>query len=364
MSVNRAWNVWNFRQPLVEALIADGHRVTILAPADETVAKLEGIGAQVEPFAMDAGSFGAIENAVLVPRFGRAFGTLRPDIVLSFTIKNNLFGALAARWRGIPFVPNVTGLGTVFLGSRALFEIGRALYRVSLGKSPVVFVQNEDDREFLVSKRVLRAEQLRLLPGSGIDTQRFAPSPLPGKQDEVVFLMISRLLRDKGIEEYLAAARRVRRTRSNARFQLLGPLTSDNPTALSAAELQPFIDDGSIEYLGATDDVRPFIEDADCVVLPSYREGAPRSLIEAAAMGRPLVATDVAGCSAVVDHGETGLLCAARSSDALADAMEKMLDLGPEARQAMGSAGRTKMVAQYSVDYVIEAYRQAIAELT
>ena len=261
-------------------------------------------------------------------------------------------------------MPNVTGLGTVFLGSRALFEIGRALYRVSLGKSPVVFVQNEDDREFLVSKRVLLAEQLRLLPGSGIDTQRFAPSPLPGKQDEVVFLMISRLLRDKGIEEYLAAARRVRRTRSNARFQLLGPLTSDNPTALSAAELQPFIDDGSIEYLGATDDVRPFIEDADCVVLPSYREGAPRSLIEAAAMGRPLVATDVAGCSAVVDHGETGLLCAARSSDALADAMEKMLDLGPEARQAMGSAGRTKMVAQYSVDYVIEAYRQAIAELT
>ncbi len=365
LTVNQAWNIWNFRQPLVEALLADGHRVTVLAPPDDASVRLEGIGAAFVPLAMDQSSLGAAENLALVARFRRAFRGDRPDIVCSFTIKNNLFGAFAARSLGIPFVPNVTGLGTIFLGSRTLFHIGRLLYRAALGSNPVVFVQNADDRDFLVENGILRARQLRLLPGSGIDTDRFVGGPLPASSaKDVTFLMVSRLLRDKGIVEYLNAARQVSQARPWARFQLLGSLTSANRTALSRSELQPFLDDGSIEYLGETDDVRPFVEAADCVVLPSYREGAPRSLIEAASMGRAVVATDVPGCRAVVDDGLTGFLCAPRDADALAAALMRMCDLSPQHRQTMGEAGRAKMLAEYSIDRVIASYRTAIAELT
>lgn len=364
LTVNQAWNIWNFRQPLVEGLLADGHEVTVLAPPDDTVAKLEAIGARFEPLRMDAGSFGAAENLALVSRFSRAFGALRPDIVCGFTIKNNLFGAMAARRHGIPFLPNVTGLGTVFLGSRALFQLGRTLYRIALAKSRIVFVQNADDRDFLVANAILRADQLRLLPGSGIDTQRFAQVPLPGDPEGPSFLMISRLLRDKGIVEYLEAARWLKAERPGVQVRLLGPLGSNNRTAIGAYDLQPFIDDGSVAYLGETDDVRPFIAAADCVVLPSYREGAPRSLIEAASMGRPLVATDVPGCRAVVDDALTGFLCPAKDSAGLGEAMRRIADLTPAERQAMGDAGRAKMVREYSVSHVVDAYRNAIAELT
>ncbi len=364
LTVNKAWNILNFRRPLVEALVADGHRVTILAPYDETVPDLIGLGAQFENLPMDSKSLALAGNLALAARFHTAFRKLAPDIVLSFTIKNNLFGAVAARMLRIPFLPNITGLGTIFLGSRALFLTGRQLYRWALGSSAIVFVQNEDDRDFLVSNRILDAGQLQLLPGSGIDTERFDRKPLPDAAGGFIFLMVSRLLRDKGIVEFLDAARQVRKTRPDARFRILGPLVSPNRSALPQAELRPFLDDGTVEHLGETSDVRPFIEAAHCVVLPSYREGAPRSLIEAASMGRPVIATDVPGCRAVVDHERTGLLCAARDAGALAGAMEQLLDLPESAREAMAAAGRRKMETEFSVDKVIAAYRAAIAQLT
>lgn len=363
LTVNAAWNIWNFRRPLVEALIADGHAVTVLAPHDETAARLESLGARFVDLAMDVRGLGVAQNLGMVRHFRRHFAAIRPDAVLSYTIKNNIFGATAARRLGIPFLPNVTGLGTIFLGSKPMFLAGRALYRHAMGRLPIVFVQNEDDRDFLLANRLLREEQIQLLPGSGIDLGQFTAKPLPQGNAGPTFLMISRLIRDKGTIEYLDAARAVRHTDPHCRFQLLGPLGAANRTAISQAELEPYLAEGSVEYLGATDDVRPFVEAADCVVLPSYREGAPRSLIEAAAMGRPVVTTDVPGCRAVVDHGKSGLLCKVRSAESLADSFRRFAALSPGERQAMGDAGRTKMEAEFDVAIVIERYRTAIAEL-
>ncbi|WP_128891503.1 glycosyltransferase family 4 protein [Erythrobacter sp. HKB08] len=363
LTVNAAWNIWNFRRPLVEALLADGHEVTILAPRDETAEKLESLGARFVDLAMDVRGLGVAQNLGMVGHFRRHFRALEPDIVLSYTIKNNIFGAMAAGGMGVPFLPNVTGLGTIFLGSKPMFLAGKLLYRRGMGKLPVVFVQNADDREFLLENRLLREEQMRLLPGSGIDLAQFAASPLPAEDGGLSFLMISRLIRDKGTMEFLEAARMVRKRRPDCRFRLLGPLGAANRTAITQEELQPYLDDGSVEYLGATDDVRPFVEAAHCVVLPSYREGAPRSLIEAAAMGRPVITTDVPGCRAVVDDGKSGLLCKVRDAASLAEAFERFAGLSPEERQAMGDAGRAKMAAEYDVSIVIERYRQAIAEL-
>lgn len=360
MTVNAAWNIWNFRRPLVEALSGDGHQITVLAPPDEAVPELERLGCRVRPLEMSVKGLNPIDDLKLQRRFGRIFCEERPDAVLSYTIKNNIFGARAARPTNIPFVPNVTGLGTAFLSGKLLQTVTEQLYRRSFADLPVVFFQNEDDRDLFLDRRLLRADQARLLPGSGIDLQRFAPAPMPAPEEPPVFLMIARLLRDKGVLEFVEAARLVKARHPQARFQLLGAVGSENRSAVDRQTVDAWVAEGVVEYLGTTADVRPTIAAASCVVLPSYREGAPRTLIEAAAMARPLIATDVPGCRAVVDRNVSGFLCDVRNAESLAAAMERCLDLSPEAQQAMGAAGRAKMEREFDQALVVDAYRAAL----
>lgn len=360
MTVNAAWNIWNFRRPLVEALSGDGHRITVLAPPDDAVPDLERLGCRVRPLEMSVKGLNPLEDLKLQRRFGRIFREERPDAVLSYTIKNNIFGARAAKSCDVPFLPNVTGLGTAFLSGKLLQTVTEQLYRRSFAALPVVFFQNEDDRDLFLDRRLVRADQARLLPGSGIDLQRFAPAPMPAPEDPPVFLMIARLLRDKGVLEFVEAARRVKALYPRTRFQLLGAVGSENRSAIDRPTVEAWVAEGVVEYLGTTADVRPAIASASCVVLPSYREGAPRTLIEAAAMARPLIATDVPGCRAVVDRDVSGFLCDVRNAESLAAAMERFLDLSPEAQQAMGAAGRAKMEREYDQALVVDAYRAAL----
>lgn len=360
LTVNAAWNIWNFRRPLVEALASDGHRITVLAPPDDAVAELERLGCLVRPLEMSVKGLNPLEDLKLQRRFGRIFRDDRPDAVLSYTIKNNIFGARAARSVGVPFLPNVTGLGTAFLSGKLLQTVTEQLYWRSFANLPVVFFQNEDDRDLFLDRRLLRPVQARLLPGSGIDLFRFAPASMPPANVPPVFLMIARLLRDKGVVEFVEAARRVRARHPQARFQLLGAAGSENRSAIGREALDAWVAEGVVEYLGTTSDVRPAIAAATCVVLPSYREGAPRTLIEAAAMARPLIATDVPGCRAVVDRDVSGFLCEVKSAESLAEAIERFLALTPEAQRAMGTAGRTKMEREFDQRLVVDAYREAL----
>lgn len=360
MTVNAAWNIWNFRRPLVEALTGDGHQITVLAPPDDAVPELEQLGCRVRPLAMSVKGLNPLADLKLQRRFGRIFREERPDAVLSYTIKNNIFGARAAKPANVPFLPNVTGLGTAFLSGRLLQTVTEQLYRRSFSALPVVFFQNEDDRDLFLDRRLVRAEQARLLPGSGIDLRQFAPAPFPIPEETPVFLMIARLLRDKGVLEFVEAARRVKCRHPQARFQLLGAVGSENRSAIDRPTVDSWVAEGVVEYLGTTTDVRPAIAAASCVVLPSYREGAPRTLIEAAAMARPLITTDVPGCRAVVERDLTGFLCEVRSAGSLAAAMQRFLDLSPGARQAIGAAGRAKMEREYDQALVVDAYRAAL----
>ena len=360
MTVNAAWNIWNFRRPLVEALAADGHRITVLAPPDDAVPELERLGCRVQPLEMSVKGLNPLEDLKLQRCFGRIFRDERPDAVLSYTIKNNIFGARAAKSADVPFLPNVTGLGTAFLSGKLLQTFTEQLYRRSFAALPMVFFQNDDDRDLFLDRRLVRADQARLLPGSGIDLQRFAPCPMPAPKGPPVFLMIARLLRDKGVLEFVEAARRLKTRHPRARFQLLGAVGSENRSAIDRPTVDAWVAEGVVEYLGTTADVRPEIAAASCVVLPSYREGAPRTLIEAAAMARPLIATDVPGCRAVVDRDVSGFLCDVRNAESLAAAMERFLDLSPEAQQAMGAAGRAKMEREYDQALVVDAYRAAL----
>jgi len=262
----------------------------------------------------------------------------------------------------IPFIPNVSGLGTAFLSGGALQFVAETLYKQAFRGLETVFFQNDDDRDLFVRRRLVKDGQTRLLPGSGIDLERFAPVPQP--DGPPVFLMIGRLLRDKGVLEYAEAARRLRISHPQARFRLLGATGSANRSAIGADTVKAWQDEGIIEYLGTTDDVRPHIAAASCVVLPSYREGAPRTLIEAAAMSRPLIATDVPGCRAVVDDGRNGYLCAVKDGASLADACARFLALTPDDRSAMGRAGRSKMEQEFDQALVATAYLSAIDRAT
>lgn len=364
MTVNAAWNIWNFRRPLVDALASDSHRITVLAPPDDAVPDLEQLGCRMRPLEMSVKGLNPLVDLKLQRRFSRIFREERPDVVLSYTIKNNIFGARAAKPTAVPFIPNVTGLGTAFLSGKLLQTVTEQLYRRAFAALPVVFFQNEDDRDLFLDRRLVKEQQARLLPGSGIDLVRFAPAAMPGLEEPPTFLMIARLLRDKGVVEFVDAARRVKARHPQAKFQLLGAVGSENRSAIGRETLDAWVAEGVVEYLGTTNDVRPAIAAASCVVLPSYREGAPRTLIEAAAIARPLIATDVPGCRAVVNRDVSGFLCNVKSAESLADAMERFLALTPKAQQAMGAAGRTKMEREFDQLLVVDAYREALDLIT
>jgi glycosyltransferase involved in cell wall biosynthesis len=285
---------------------------------------------------------------------------LRPSAYLSFTIKPNIYGArAAARW-GIPAFPNVSGLGTAFIGGGPMQRIVTPLYRWGFKQAPVVFFQNAEDRDLFAERRIVRKDRTCVLPGSGVDLARFRP--IPAKDGPPVFLFIGRLLRDKGVMEFAEAASLIRRQMPEARFQLLGPIDEGNRTAISRRQLWQWVEANLLEYLGETDDVRPFVADASAIVLPSYREGLPRSLLEAAAMARPLIAADVPGCRGVVEDGRNGYLCAVCDPASLADAMLRLANLPADDRDAMGRAARRKVEQQFGEDRVVQTYLDALAK--
>jgi glycosyltransferase involved in cell wall biosynthesis len=362
MTVNAAWNIWNFRRPVVEALLADGHRVTIVAPEDATASDLRALGCRFIPLDMNVKGLNPVQDLRLFARMRTIFSAERPDVILSYTVKNNIFGAFAAKSLGIAFLPNVTGLGTAFLSKGVLQALVEGLYRAAFKSLPTIFFQNEDDRDLFVNRKLVHSGQVSLLPGSGIDLEHFVSTPYP-EAKAPVFLMIARLLRDKGVAEFVEAARSVRERYPHVQFQLLGAAGAENRTAIDLDTVRGWERTHGIEYLGTSLDVRSQIAAAHCVVLPSYREGAPRTLIEASAMGRPVIATDVPGCRAVVEAGLTGLLCLPRDAESLASTCLDFLALTPDHQKALGVEGRGKMEREFCQSIVVQSYREALSIL-
>jgi glycosyltransferase involved in cell wall biosynthesis len=361
ISINASWNIVNFRRGLIAALQERGFDVVALAPADAYSARFAALGVRYHPIEMDKQGVSPLRDFQLLLRYRRALKRIRPDVFLGYTAKPNVYGSLAAHALGIPVINNVSGLGTAFIKQGLLTRIVSTLYRVAFRRSSTVFFQNSEDRDMFVRAKLVGETQARLLPGSGVNLQEFQPEPVcKATSDRFSFLLIARLLWDKGVCEYVTAARLVRECEPRARFQLLGFLDVANRTAVGRDDVERWVGEGVIEYLGHSDDVRPHIAGADCVVLPSYREGLPRVLLEGAAMGKPLIATDVPGCRQVVDDGLNGFLCTVRDPQSLADAMLKMLALGDAERAALGNAGRRKIETEYDQRIAIERYLAAI----
>jgi glycosyltransferase involved in cell wall biosynthesis len=362
---NTAWYLVNFRLNLMRALQSDGHEVMAVSPLDAHAPLLEAAGIRHVAVPISGGGTRWTTELNSVLGIRRAFQQTRTQVVLSNTPKGNLYAALACVSLGIDFVPNVSGLGRAFVETTFVTRVARLLYWLTFRHARHVFFQNLDDLAIFVKAGLVRPERCERLPGSGVDLARFEVATWPERGDAApVFLLVARMLRDKGVGEYVEAARRVRRQLPGARFLLLGFADVDNPTAISRATLEAWQAEGITEYLGPTDDVRPHVASADAVVLPSYREGVPRALLEAAAIGRPVITTDAPGCRDTVVDGQTGLLCRVRDADDLARAMLQFAALPRHERMAMGQRGRERIVREFDEQVVIARYRAALATIS
>lgn len=360
--LNTSWNIFNFRLNFVKALLAKGYEVHTIAPHDNYTQHLEALGCVHHDVKMDSRGANPIKDIALTFELWGIYRKLRPDIILHYTIKPNVYGTLAASMLKIPTINNVCGLGTVFLKNNLVSAVAVALYKFAFRFPKKVFFQNSDDLALFLEKKLVPAKSADLIPGSGIDLNYFQPMEFK-RNDSFTFLLISRLITDKGILEYIEAVKSLKRKGVNARFQLLGAKDPEHKRGIQLPVIDEWIQSNTIEYLGTTDDVRKFIQKADCIVLPSYREGTPRTLLEAASSSKPIVATDVPGCHNVVIDNYNGLLCKLKDVDDLALKMEQMILLDDNTIKKFGENGRKKIEFEFDENLVISKYLQEISSV-
>ena len=365
LTSNTAWYLHKFRLSLALALKEAGHEVVAVAPRDEHAGRLEAAGIRFEALPLDNKGMNPFRDLAYLVRVYSLLRRVRPDVFLGYTIKPNVYGGLACRWLGIPSIHNISGLGTAFMREGVVTKIVGGLYRVGLGRARKVFFQNREDHAEFVGRRLVPEGVTDVLPGSGVDLERFAPvGGAAASAGPVRFLLLARLIWDKGVGEYVEAARLLRAQGVAAGCRLAGFLEVKNRTAIPRHVVEGWVREGVVEHLGEADDVRPFIAAADCVVLPSYyREGTPRSLLEAASMAKPVITTDAPGCRNVVEDGVSGYVCRVRDARDLAEKMRRVALMTVADRERMGRAGRAKMEREYDERIVIEKYLGEIARL-
>jgi glycosyltransferase involved in cell wall biosynthesis len=344
---------------LIKRLRAEGYRVIVISQFDGYERQVALEVDEIRPLFISRRGVNPFTDIFTVMHIVKYLYIFQPYALLLFSIKPVIYGSIAARIMKVKSIAMITGLGTVFISNSWITSVVKILYRFSLVKSSTVFFQNQDDKNLFISNGLVKSSICRLIPGSGVDLDKFSQAD-PPESEYTTFLLIARMLWDKGVGEFVEASKNLRRRYPLARFKLLGPLGVENRTAISASQMENWINDGSVEYLGQTDDVGPFISEASCIVLPSYREGTSRVLLEAAAMGRPIVATDVPGCREVVEDQVTGFLCRPRNYLDLADKLELMLNLSTEERQAMGAKGRAKIEKEFDQSLVFDLYLNAV----
>jgi len=344
----------NFRGPLLRRLVGSGHEVTALAPQSPSIAaQLADWGVRFESIPLERTGLNPLRDVRLLLHLLKALRRLRPDCVLTYTIKPVVYGCIAARIARVPTIgAMITGLGFAFTDGTGATRtvtrrVARSLYSMALRAATVVFFQNPDDRNLFVTLGLLHGTRVVMIDGSGVDLDHFAPTPLPQRTS---FLMIARLVRDKGVQEYVDAARLLRRSRPEVPCVLAGWLDT-NPAAVSAADLKHWVEEGAVHYVGGLDDVRSALAECSVYVLPSYREGTPRTVLEAMSMGRAAITTDVPGCRETVVDGESGVLVPVRDAEALAAAMFGFID-DPSRAASMGAAARKRAEAKYNVHNV------------
>lgn len=360
---NSLFSTYTMRDGLMKRLLEEGYDVTILTHTNSFVEHVEKTGLRV--INIGSGNLNPFKVLKYIMNLYLALQKIKPDVCLTFSIRPAIFGNFITRYLDIPTITNITGVGPLFTSKNLAYRIARFIYRFALGKTRKVFFQNYDDLNLFLKNKFVKEDISKRIPGSGVDYERFSPMVKPHKDDDhFIFLFIGRLIKDKGIFEFVEAARTLKKRYPRILFNVIGPFWHQNlkSNTITKSDLQNWIVEGIIDYEGEKKDTRKFIARADCIVLPSYREGTSNILLEAASMEKPIVTTNTTGCKETVEDEVTGYLCNVKDSIDLADKMEKMYLLTSEERSLMGKRGRQKMINEFDKKIVINNYLEAIDE--
>lgn len=350
---NSDLGLYKFRKELLQSLIDQGNEVFISLPDGKFVLLMAAMGCHFIQTSFERRGVNPIKDLRLLFQYERIVRKIEPDVVLTYTIKPNIYGGIVCRIHRVKYIENITGLGTAIEDKGALSKVLLLLYKIGLKEAAQVFFQNKRNQKFFKIKGIIQKSQL--IPGSGVNLQEHCYEEYPDT-DEIRFLFIGRIMRDKGIEELLTCAKYINEKHKNIYFDLIGDYDEEK----YRDEIAFLEKTGTITYLGLQDNVHAFIRSHHAVILPSYHEGLSNVLLEAAACGRPVLATLVPGCRETFIDGISGIGFSAQSSDALIKAVEKFISLSYEERRQMGIRGREKMVREYDRKLVIEAYMNEI----
>ncbi len=352
---NYASGLLTFRGMLIERLLAKGHTVYAVVPQTgeekELLAQreLERLGCGLYQVSMERRGMNPLKDIKLFFAYRRILRAATPDFAITYTIKPNIYGGLACRLARLPYAANITGLGTAFQNPGMLRALVTALYKPALKKAKVIFFENEENRETIVAAGIAERRRTHVLAGAGVDLARFALAAYPKERTETSFLFVGRVMREKGVEELFQAMELLRKDGLPCALHILGSFEEDYAQRLKRYEAE-----GWLYYHGYQNDVRPFIANCHCFVLPSWHEGMANTNLECAAMGRPVITSEIHGCLEAVVDGKSGLLCRAKDASSLYAAMKKLAQMPDDQRAAMGEAGRRHMEAVFDKRKVVE----------
>lgn len=341
--------LYQFRRELIAALLEE-HSVCISLPNGDLVEPLVQQGCRFFDTPVDRRGINPLTDLNLFRRYRKLLRTIKPDLVITYTIKPNIYGGIACRMAGVPYAENITGLGTAFQKTGALRKLVTGLYRTALKKAKVVFFENCENMQTLLEEQIVRREQCCLLDGAGVNLEHYAFSEYPQDRDEIKFLFVGRVMREKGVEELFAAMERLREEGVPCSLDVLGGYEEDYKARMEQYEAA-----GWLHYHGYQKDVRPFIQKCHCFVLPSWHEGMANTNLECAAMGRPVITSNIHGCLEAVEDGVSGLLCEKQDADSLYQTMKSFIALSHTEKSAMGRAGRRRMEEVFDKNKVVEA---------
>lgn len=359
---NTCWNIYNFRKGLVQHFLDKGDEVLVLTPKDEYTARVIEWGVAFLEIPFDGTGNNPLNDLKTLRKIYSVFKTESPEIAFGYTIKANIYSCLAGALSRIPVICNVSGLGTVFLTEGMAGKIAMALYRISFKYASYIFFQNIDDKELFTSRISTDEKKTEVIPGSGIALDSFKYSK-PSISGKTVFLMISRLIVEKGVREYAEAAAHFKDD-PNVSFVLVGKLDETHARSISKSELDKWIDEKWLEYQPHSDNIKELITESEVVVLPSYREGTPRTLLEGAAIGRPLLTSDVPGCREVVQDGYNGFLFEVKNPKSIVDKVKLYMALSKEERVKLSENSRKLVEEKYDEKHIINAYDEQVRRIT
>lgn len=355
---NHSYMLYRFRLELIQALMKS-HEVVLSMPFVGHEEDFQALGLRCIETDIDRRGINPATDLKLFCTYQRLLKEEKPDLVITYSIKPNIYGGLACRIAGVPYCANVQGLGTAFQ-RKGLAQFVTVLYKLALGKARTVFFENRENAEEFCRRGILSAEKETVLPGAGINLERYSYVPYP-ENKAIHFLYLGRIMKEKGMDELFAAMRRLReKFGAGMVLDIVGFYDDEG----YKAQVDQLVAEGIAVYHGFQSDPAPYYAAADCVVLPSYHEGMSNVLLEAAATGRPVITSDIPGCREAVEDGKTGLLCKARDCASLYEQMARMAETSPADRQAMGLAAHEKMVQEFDKHLVVEKTMSALFKQT